>query len=153
MARARDPARDTYPQLTVLHDNRIHDIGHIFTAVGAVLQEGVDVTPGDDLERILAVDMQVAHSVDVELVGLGLDRVDLDDEFAQGLGLAVVGKLDHQVLHGAAGIGHLVGDHDGIGMDALDVGEVDALHDALDTVEHGVERASSSGPGPRAQAG
>ena len=27
-------------------------------------------------------------------------------------------------------------------MDALDVGEVDALHDALDTVEHGVERAA-----------
>ena len=40
---------------------------------------------------------------------------------------------------GAAGVGHLVGDHDGIGMDALDVGEVDALHYALDTVEHGVE--------------
>ena len=86
--------------------------------------------------------MQVAHSVDVELVSLGLDGVDLDDEFAQGLGLAVVGQLDHQVLHGAAGVGHLVGDHDGIGMDALDVGEVDALHDALDTVEHGVERAA-----------
>ena len=67
---------------------------------------------------------------------------DLDDEFAQGLGLAVVGQLDHQVLHGAAGVGHLVGDHDGIGMDALDVGEVDALHDALDTVEYGVERAA-----------
>ena len=86
--------------------------------------------------------MQVAHSVDVELVSLGLDGVDLDDEFAQGLGLAVVGQLDHQVLHGAAGVGHLVGDHDGIGMDALDVGEVDALHDALDTVEYGVERAA-----------
>ena len=79
--RARD-RRDTYPQLTVLHDNRIHDISYILTAVSAVLQEGVDVTPGDDLERILAVDMQVAHSVDVELVGLGLNRVDLDDEFA-----------------------------------------------------------------------
>ena len=86
--------------------------------------------------------MQVAHSVDVELVGLGLDSVDLDDELAQGLGLAVVGQLDHQVLHGAAGVGHLVGDHDGIGMDALDVSEVDALHDALDTIEHGVERAA-----------
>ena len=67
---------------------------------------------------------------------------DLDDEFAQGLGLAVVGQLDHQVLHGAAGVGHLVGDHDGIGVDALDVGEVDALHDALDTVKHSVERAA-----------
>ena len=86
--------------------------------------------------------MQVAHGVDVELVGLGLDGVDLDDELTQGLGLAVVGQLDHQVLHGAAGVGHLVGDDDGIGVDALDVGEVDALHDALDTIEHGVERAA-----------
>ena len=83
--------------------------------------------------------MQVAHGVDIELVGLGLDGVDLDDELAQGLGLAVVGQLDHQVLHGAAGVSHLVGDDDGVGMDALDVGEVDALHDALDAVEHGVE--------------
>ena len=33
-------------------------------------------------------------------------------------------------------------DDDGIGVDALDVGEVDALHDALDAVEHGVERAA-----------
>ena len=57
--------RDTYPQLTVLHDNRIHDISHILAAVGAVLQESVDVTPGDDLERVLAIDVQVAHSVDV----------------------------------------------------------------------------------------
>ena len=80
--------------------------------------------------------------VDIELVGLGLDGVDLDDELAQRLGLAVVRQLDHQVLHGAAGVGHLVGDDDGVGMDALDVGEVDALHDALDTVEHGVERAA-----------
>ena len=88
------------PQLTVLHDNRIHNIGHIFAAVGAVLQEGVHVTPSDDLKRILAIDVQVAHGVDVELVGLGFDGVDLDDEFAQGLGLAVVGQLDHQVFHG-----------------------------------------------------
>lgn len=142
-----------YPQLTVLHDNRIHDIGHILAAVGAVLQEGVHVTPSDDLERVLAVNVQVTHGVDIELVGLGLDGVDLDDELAQRFGLAVVRQLDHQVFHGAAGVGHLVGDHDGIGMDALDVGEVDALHDALDAVEHGVERASSSGPDPRAQAG
>ena len=35
-----------------------------------------------------------------------------------------------------------MGDDDGIGVDALDVSEVDALHDALDTVEHGVERAA-----------
>ena len=84
----------TYPQLTVLHDNRIHNIGHILTAVSAVLQEGVYVTPGDDLERVLAVNVQVAHGVDIELVGFGLDGVDLDDEFAQGLGLAVVGQLD-----------------------------------------------------------
>ena len=87
--RAHD-RRDTYPQLTVLHDNRIHDISHILAAVGAVLQESVDVTPGDDLERILAVDMQVAHSVDVELIGLGLNGVDLDDQLAQGLGLATI---------------------------------------------------------------
>ena len=86
--------------------------------------------------------MQVAHGVDVELVGLGLDGVDLDDQLAQCFGLAVVGKLDHQVFHGAAGVSHLVGDDDGVGMDALNVGEVDALHDALNTVEHGVERAA-----------
>ena len=86
--------------------------------------------------------MQVAHGVDVELVGLGLDGVDLDDQFAQRFGLAVVGQLDHQVLHGAAGIGYLVSDDDGIGVDALDVGEVDALHDAFDAVEYGVERAT-----------
>ena len=86
--------------------------------------------------------MQVAHGVDVELVGLGLDGVDLDDQLAQRFGLAVVGKLDHQVFHGAAGVSHLVGDDDGVGMDALNVGEVDALHDALNTVEHGVERAA-----------
>ena len=56
--------------------------------------------------------MQVAHGVDVELVGLGLDGVDLDDQLAQRFGLAVVGKLDHQVFHGAAGVSHLVGDDD-----------------------------------------
>ena len=35
-----------------------------------------------------------------------------------------------------------MGDHDGIRVDALDIGEVDALHDAFDAVEYGVEGAA-----------
>src|SRR2546425_12650446 len=65
-------------QLAVLHPNGLDDIGDVLAAVDGDLDQGVDVLPFDDLDRIVSPREELGDGFAPDLVSLVLERVDLD---------------------------------------------------------------------------
>ena len=89
--------------------------------------------------------MKLAHGPDVDVVALALDGVHGDDVLAQALGALELRQLEHEVVH-LLGSAHHLGRHlQGVRAHLLDIGEVDAVQDAFDAVDHDVEGVCQGG--------
>ena len=125
--------------LAVFHCNRRNGFGDMLKGVGAELQERVDVAPCDNLQGVAAGGVQLAHRMDIQVIGFLLDGVDSNDALLEGLGFLKLRELVHQGAHLLAaahdGIDHL----ECVGANLKDIVKVQAMKDAFDVIGHRVE--------------
>ena len=112
--------------LGIFHNNAAYHVGYVFAGVGASLQINVYFMPGNNFNGVFRLSVEAVHVVDIESVGLFLQRIYADNLLAQFLGTLEMGELLHQLQKGFAAAGYDLGHRDDVGTNRLNMGVVDA---------------------------
>ena len=132
-------------RLAVLHHDGLDGVGDELAGVGTVLEERIDIAPGDDGQRVKVRGVQAAHRSDVDVVALAFDGIYRYHVLAQALGALELRKFEYQVVH-LLSCAHDLGGHlERGGVDLLNVSEVDAVQDTLDAVDDDVDAVAQGG--------
>src|SRR5262245_7458997 len=78
-------------RLGVLDRDPLDDVGHVFALVDRRLEEGVDVLPLEDLDRVAARE-EVGRRLPGKLIALVLEAMDLDPVPVEVLEAAEMGQ-------------------------------------------------------------